>query len=150
MSNLSRRDKLIPWYFVAFFVVLFLVDGTMVTIALRTHTGLVTEHPYEKGLAYNDTVQAEEKQKALGWKSDIRYENGTLFFDVKDAAGKELVTDTATANFLRPTQAGMDFSAALKDGKAAVTFPAKGLWEVRVQATIGEQEYQHSKRIVVE
>ena len=149
MSTLSRRDKLIPWYFVAFFVVLALVDGTMVTLAVRTQTGLVTQHPYEKGLAYNQVVKAEEQQKALGWKSDIKVENGMLLFALKDAEGKLLNADKVIANILRPTQAGMDFVVEIKNGKTPITFPAKGLWEVRVNAEVGAIHYQQSKRIVI-
>ena len=149
MTALSRRDKFIPWYFVIFFVVLALVDGVMVTLAVSTQTGLVTEHPYEKGLAYNQVVKAEEQQEALGWKSDVKYENGILFFVLKDAGGKILHADAITANIVRPTQAGMDFLVKLNEGKVPIIFPIKGLWEVRVHAKVGQQEYQQSKRIIV-
>lgn len=75
MSALTKRDKLIPWYFVLFFVVIGAVNAVMVTLAVRTHTGTVTDHPYEKGLAYNKVVDAANAQEKLGWKSDIRFEH---------------------------------------------------------------------------
>jgi hypothetical protein len=43
----------------------------------------------------------------------------------------------------------MDFSVSLTEGKVTVTFPAKGLWEVRVFATAGGHSFQQSRRIVV-
>lgn len=150
MNLLSRRDKMIPWYFVAFFLVLAVVDGAMVTLAVRTQTGVVTDHPYEKGLAYNRIVSAAEKQQLLGWKSDMTYEKKTLIFTLLDAKGILVKPEKATAKIIRPTQDGMDFSVQLKDGKAQMTFPKPGLWEVHVQAEAGGIPYQHTKRIVVQ
>lgn len=149
-TAMQPRDKLIPWYFVAFFVALAVVDGTMVTLAVRTQTGTVTNHPYEKGLRYNQVVAAAEHQNALGWKGEITFAANTLNFHLYDAAGNPLMPDNATATFTRPTQAGMDFSVTLTKGKAAVTLPAKGLWEIRVYATRRDRHYQHAKRIVAE
>ena len=50
------------WYFVAFFGFIAAVNAAMVTIAIRTHSGVVSEHPYEEGLAYNAVVHAEKMQ----------------------------------------------------------------------------------------
>jgi hypothetical protein len=44
----------------------------------------------------------------------------------------------------------MDFSLDLQNGSAKIDFPAKGLWEIRVFATLGDKHYQQVKRIVVE
>jgi len=63
---MSLKDKLIPWYFVIFFLVLFIVDGIFVYLATSTHTGVVTENAYEKGLRYNEVIErarAAEKAK---------------------------------------------------------------------------------------
>jgi nitrogen fixation protein FixH len=149
MSTIPFRDKIIPWYFVMFFVVIALMNAVMITIAFRTHTGLVTEHPYEKGIAYNQTIEAAAKQAALGWSSTIAYAEGKLRFAVKDKAGAALSPEKTTANFMRPTQDGMDFSVVLNEGEAAVTFPAKGLWEVRVNSIIRGIHYQQTQRLVI-
>ena len=120
MSTLQQRDKWIPWYFVLFFVVVAAVNAVMVTLAVRTHTGTVTDHPYEKGLAYNQVVDAANAQDKLGWKSDIRFEHpspseggsasirGTLHVTLRDRSGHTLTPEKATATFTRPTQAGHD------------------------------------------
>ncbi|NBX03006.1 MAG: hypothetical protein EBR02_02855 [Alphaproteobacteria bacterium] len=150
----NPRDRWIPWYFVLFFVVLALVDGAMVTIAVRTQTGVVTTHAYEKGLAYNQTIAAAEKQTALGWKSTITFTGkgekaGALSVAVRDAKGVTIKPDSLRAEITRPTQAGMDFSQALKSGENLIKFPASGLWEVRIFAMRGDDEFQQAKRIVV-
>lgn len=146
---LSRRDRMIPWYFVIFFMVLAIVDGVMATLAVRTQTGLVTDHPYEKGLAYNRTISAADKQRALGWKGDVHYANGKLFFILQDAKGNTLKPQHISATIMRPTQAKLDFSLELQTGGTSVTFPQPGLWEVEVNAQVDGTNYQQSQRIVV-
>jgi nitrogen fixation protein FixH len=143
------RDKWIPWYFVAFFVFIGIVNAIMVTLALDTRTGIVTEHAYEKGLAYNDVVSATAAQDALGWKGEIILADNTLQFILRDAEGKTLTPDTLKATITRPTSEGMDFAATLTEGKAMLTFPQKGLWEIRVFATLGAHQFQQAKRVVV-
>lgn len=151
MSNIMQpRDKIIPWYFVMFFVFIALVNAVMVTLAVRTNTGIVTDHPYEKGLAYNQVVEAEKNQQKLGWNGDIKYENGNLYFSLRDKENKSLSPQKTIATITRPTQAGMDFTVELKDRKSPISFPVKGLWEVRVDATHNNVHYQQSKRIVVQ
>lgn len=154
-QTLSRRDRMIPWYFVMFFVGLAAVDGVLVTLAVRTQTGVVTDHAYEKGLAYNKVVDAAAAQAKLGWKGAIEFvpsagNAGMLRLKLSDKTGKALKLDDATASIARPTQAGMDFEATLTNGEARVTFPEAGQWEVRVFAKVGDTPYQQSKRIVVE
>lgn len=152
-----RDNKRIPFYFVAFFAFIAMVDGVMVWTAVRTQTGTVTEHPYEKGLAYNKVVEAAAEQDKLGWKGEIVFEQpqkgdaaGIIKFSIADKEGNEITPDSVSAVFTRPTQAGMDFMVEVANGEASVNFPSKGLWEARVVARRGGQEYQQSKRIVVE
>lgn len=150
-----NRDKWIPWYFVAFFAVIMLVDGAMGTIAVKTQTGVVTDHPYEKGLAYNRVVAAADTQQKLGWKGTIFFtasnaQSGTLAFELKDRNGKPIAPDSVNAAIYRPTQDGMDFSVTLAQPNQTVHFPAPGLWEVRIHAQHEGVDYQQSKRIMVE
>lgn len=150
MNTMQPRDKIIPWYFVMFFVFIALVNTVMVTLAVRTNTGIVTDHPYEKGLAYNQIVEAEKNQQKLGWNGDIKYENENLYFTLKDRENKLIIPEKIIATITRPTQGGMDFTVELKDVKSPISFPVKGLWEVRVDATYNNVHYQQSKRIVVQ
>ena len=150
MSNLSKRDRIIPWYFVAFFLFIAAVNAVMVTLAIRTHSGLVTDHPYEKGLAYNQTIKAEEEQTQLGWKADISLMENILKVALKDSEGKAFIPDKITAKFTRPTQSGVDFEVELNGGAATINFPEQGLWNVRIFATKGDKTYQQAKRLVVQ
>lgn len=154
-TSTNPRDRFIPWYFVAFFVFIALTDAVLVTLAVRTQTGMVTKHPYEKGLAYNKVITAADKQAQLGWKGDITTTPTTkqkinLTFTLRDASGKVIPADNVSATLTRVTQDGMDFTVPLKHGAAEITFPLAGLWEVRLYASSNGASYQQSKRIVVQ
>jgi nitrogen fixation protein FixH len=146
---MDPRDRIIPWYFVMFFVVIACMNAVMVTLAVRTHSGLVTEHPYEKGLAYNSVVQADAEQLALGWSSTIRYADGALVFNLTDRHHRPLPFTHANATLTRPTSSGMDFEVPLTGKTTPVTFPASGLWHVQVDVTQAGHHYQATQRIVV-
>ena len=51
----------------AFFGTIFAVNGALIYAALSTHTGLVANEPYRKGLTYNERILADERQAQLGW-----------------------------------------------------------------------------------
>lgn len=142
--------KRVALYFVAFFGLVAMVNAVMVTLAIRTNSGVVTEHPYEKGLAYNKIIDAEKKQEALGFNNTLNYKDGILHFELRDKNNKVITPETSTATITRPTMQGMDFVVELKGAGTAIDFPAKGLWEVRVNAKIDGNDYQQSKRIVIE
>ena len=137
-------------YFLAFFGVTVSVNVVMATLAIRTHSGTVTEHPYEQGIKYNDVVNAEMAQEKLGWKGDITLKDDVLKFTLHDKSGASIVPQKLTAHFVRPTQKGMDFDVVMTDEQAHVSFPMKGLWEVRIYADIGDKKYQQAKRLVIE
>jgi nitrogen fixation protein FixH len=147
---MQPRDKIIPWYFVMFFALIFLVNGVMVTLAIRSHTGTVTEHPYEKGLAYNRVVEAEERQEALGWRGDMQYADGILSFALRDKNGRNIAPEKGIVVISRPTQAGMDFTVPLAGAQTPLHFPERGLWEVRIEAEASGQRYQQAQRVVAE
>jgi len=74
---MSRRLTWGPWVFFAMFAVIIAVNGVMVAFAFGTWTGLETDGAYEKGLSYNDTLEAARRQAALGWRSRSRSNPGT-------------------------------------------------------------------------
>lgn len=155
MQAIPRKsDKWIPWYFVAFFVVLAILDGAFVTIALSTHRGVVTDNAYQKGLNYNQTIAASERQDALGWAGTISFESGMLLLALSDKDQVAIKEANVTAYISRPAQAGFDFSVPLELNTEGVysnnvIFPTKGLWNVRIMATWQQQQYQKSQNIVV-
>jgi nitrogen fixation protein FixH len=57
--------------FLTFFGAIFAVNGALIYAALSTHTGLVANEPYRKGLAYNERILADERQAQLGWSERL-------------------------------------------------------------------------------
>ena len=153
-------DRWIPWYFVMFFAVVFTVLGGMVYVALHTYTGVTTQNPYEKGLAYNKAIQAEAQQEALGWRGDLQAMSGAtgaaiISFSLNDAAGKPIENSEVKLTMVRPTQAGIDQTATMQAAAgghytATLKLPASGLWEARVSVVAQDHNYQMTKRIVLQ
>lgn len=137
-------------YFAAFFGVIVCMNAVLITLATQSHTGLVTDHAYEKGLAYNNVVHAAAMQEASGITAQIDYHDGMLSVVLKDSGGAILTPSAMQALFTRPTQDGMDFSSTLTNSMAKLHFPAAGLWHVRVLAEVEGQKLQFSTRILVD
>lgn len=58
---------------IAFFGIVFAVNGYMMDMALSTHTGVVSDEPFRKGLKYNEQIEFAERQQALGWSDEIAF-----------------------------------------------------------------------------
>ena len=69
---------------------MFVVNAIFVYFALTTFSGGDTSDPYRKGLHYNDTLRAAERQAERGWQTDVAYDGKTgrleLSFLDKNAA----------------------------------------------------------------
>lgn len=75
--------------FCGFFAVVFAVNAYFVTVAVSTHTGVVANEPYRKGLKYNERIAAWDRQGRLGWNHDIAFAAGgkLLVASLRDAEG---------------------------------------------------------------
>lgn len=148
-------DKLIPYYFVAFFVGLAILFGWFVHLARSSYTGLVTDQAYEKGVAYNSTIAQAAAQDEMGWQGKIAYADNTVTFVLTDAAGAAIDGATVSLWLFRPVQEAMDvhvpmISAGAGVYTAAVDQAARGYWEARILAKTLTAEYQTSKKVVFE
>ncbi len=78
--------------FAGFFGVVFAVNIYFVTVALSTHTGVVANEPYRKGLKYNERIAASEQQESLGWKDETVLSPGgrSLIVSLHDNTGQPL------------------------------------------------------------
>lgn len=158
--NLTRDSRWIPLIFVAFFLVVFAVNGTMVAIALSTWTGLTTETHYRDGVEYNVRLQAAANQAALGWTLEIDSRDAgpnqvDFAVGVTGGQGEALTPDSVTVVFWRPTHEGFDRAETLRptgDGRfgATVELPMAGVWDARVTVNRDGQRYQTVKRLFVE
>jgi len=158
-----KKDRWVPWYFVMFFAVIALVDSMFVYFALSTHTGVVTQSAYEKGLNYNQVIDAEKAQAALGWKHQIQ-----AIPDGTDHAIKVIINKpnsngitpidglTVSATITRPLQGDYNETISLPaDTKSGVylapwTFPMPGQWDISIAISgDNEEAYHATQRVVV-
>ena len=59
------------WGLIGFFGVIFAVNAIFVYAAEETFSGGDTSDPYRKGLDYNASARAAERQAERGWQTDI-------------------------------------------------------------------------------
>ena len=85
--RLTGRHVLI--IFLAFFGVVFAVNGVMMRAALTTFSGLEAENPYKEGLAFNRRLADSRAQALRAWSVDAtvaRADNGQVAVAVARAA----------------------------------------------------------------
>lgn len=113
--ELTGRHVLVV--FVAFFGLVFGVNAYFVRVALSTHTGVVANEPYRKGLTYNERIVADERQSGLGWKSDIALgtEGSPLAITLADATGIPVRGLSVSATVGRPATTGADVTLTLSE-----------------------------------
>ena len=155
-GNGVRWDRRIPWLIFAFFGVVIVANGVMVYIAVSSFTGLETEGPYNRGLAYNRVLEAERAERALGWNVSVAFEpngdrRGRVVARARDAAGAPLEGAAVTARLVRPTQNGYDMQVTLAaEGggiyAADIELPLPGLWEIQTQIVHRSDVYRTAQR----
>lgn len=141
--------------FAAFFGVVFAVNAWFLYSALSTHTGLVAQEPYRKGLAYNSRIAANDRQAELGWSADLALAGReTLRLHLRDAAGTPVEGRLVHVMIGRPATERFDVKMTLAEtapGSYAASMPplASGTWVVSAEVLReagGEPEYRLRRR----
>lgn len=122
---------------VGFFLFVGAVNGVMIYKALKTFSGEVVAHPYERGLAYNSDIARAREQAARDWKVEARLArlaNGETEIRVtaKDADGA--VTGVEMSALLAAP------AALSKDVRIALVETAPGRYEGRAAAPAGQRD----------
>ena len=160
MSQETQKNKSkIPYFFFAFFAVVFAVNISYIYLANKNWRGVVTDNSYQKGIKYNETISLVKKQKALGWKTDIKYDslgnkNGKLLVEIFDKNLKPITNANIRSYFKRPTQEGFDFDVPLifTNGKyeAKLIFPLKGQWDFNLEISRNDDVFWEVKRYIIQ
>jgi nitrogen fixation protein FixH len=155
----TRTGRWIPWVFVGLFGIVLVANGTMITVAISTFTGMETTSAYKKGIDYNKRLAAAARQEALGWQASLTTEAGdagqmTITFMLDDKDGRPIVAADVEAHLDRPLQQGFDQTVTFDEiggGRYAATFdlPLKGQWEIQLTAEVRGERYQLTERIQV-
>lgn len=153
IADHKKSDKWIPYYFIPFFLVVAVVNAVFVYIAVHSFTGVVTETPYESGLAYNKTIEAAETAKSLNLQQSVSFANGQLKWIIHLSDGQPLDNAVVHATFIRAVQAGYDFERNLtQKDKGIYTVdvlpPLAGAWTAKLEATWDKQHYVTTYRFI--
>jgi len=157
--QLNEKRSKIPYIFFAFFAVIILVNIFYIYLSNVTWRGVATEDAYQKGLNYNDTINASKKQNSLGWKVNEKYQRvsatkGNMLIELLDKNSQVIRDADVQVTFKRPTQEGFDFVVKFNsvDGvyKSEITFPMKGQWESELLITKGADSFKEVKRHIIQ
>lgn len=121
---------------VAFFGVMVLANAIFVYFAVATFSGGDTSKPYQKGLNYNRTIQADAAQAERNWQTEIDYQAGTLTLRFADRTGVPVTGLDVAAELARPVTDKDDRRVTLQEVsegryEAGVALP-QGLWVISV------------------
>lgn len=151
-TGLTGRHVVVVLF--TFFGIVFSVNGYFLYAALSTHTGVVSIEPYRKGLAYNARIAADERQRRLGWLTDINVpSNGTITVSLRDHAGLPIVGQQVSAAVGRPSTERFDRRLDLREtepglyvAEAAALQPGSWLALIEVRAAHGDDPIYRLRR----
>lgn len=91
---------------VAFFGVIFAVNGVFLYFAIDSWPGLTSDKAYVEGLQYNQVLESAERQAAVGWTSSLAVETrdggSAIRVTMTDASGDMLSGLKPMLSILRP------------------------------------------------
>ncbi|TAN40249.1 MAG: hypothetical protein EPN25_08380 [Nitrospirae bacterium] len=136
-------------------IVLAAVAGTII-VGSRSFDGLVTEKPYEAGLAWDRTRKEKE---ASGWDialadEKLRQGENPLAVTVTDRS-RQLLRDAAVGiKVSRPNTVKLDRTYTAAEAapglySAPVTFPVHGLWDLKITVSKDQKSVSFDKRIYI-
>lgn len=131
----DNSGKLVLICLLGFFVTFASVDAFFVYKAVNTHSGVVTENAYEKGLAYDETLEKAREQQNMNLEALIRYSDQKLEFVLPNIDNANV-----KVHLVRPTHQGYDVEHQLKNNAddvytAELNLPLNGLWRAQIEAT---------------
>lgn len=150
----TKADKRIPWYFVAFFVGLAILNVIFVTIAVKSYPDLVTENAYEKGLDYNTMIETKQAQDALGWQSDFKIMDQKIILFLTNKDGNFLSGANITAEAGRIIHGNDDHALTFVENangyyESQEKFAIKGRWNIKAHIQWKQDKIQIKKHVQV-
>ena len=121
------------------FAVILVANGAFVFFATTTFPGNEVDDPYRRGLAYNETLQADRDQRLDGWRATVVGSQMGIDIDL------EVPTNLVASGFVlagelrRPGRPDLDryvvFERVAEGRYKSVIDLAPGRWEMQATAT---------------
>ena len=146
--------RLFPWIVAAVMSVVIAVNVVLVVTALRSFPGAAEGNGFALSNAYNQVLQDEAKQEALGWSVLIELDEmqrPTLTLTDRDgrALGEANVVASAARPLGPPQTTPLDMHAVtVGHYRSAITL-ARGQWDVTLQARRGDDVVRAVRRLIV-
>jgi nitrogen fixation protein FixH len=169
MSDLDREPgparsprpltgRIVLLWLLAFFGVVFAVNGVLVHEALSTLSGVDTESAYQAGRMFEHEVAMAKAQDARQWRVEAKVtpsvEGARIDLTARDAAGLPLRGLDASALLERPTDRRLDRDVAVAEGAPGEFHGSvdveRGQWDLVIELSRqGEQLFRSKNRIVL-
>jgi nitrogen fixation protein FixH len=144
----------------AFFGVVFGVNGLMMKLAIDTLPGTEVDSPYVASLRYENEIAAARDQKQRDWKVDAKLERqpdglATLRVEARDRNGVPLAGLSFFGRLERPADKRADKDVALAeigDGvyRGQASGISAGLWDLVLEGdSTGNRVYLSKNRLVL-
>ena len=130
--------------FLGFFAAVFIVNGAMIYSAVTTHSGLVANEPYRKGLHYNERITADERQARLGWTETLEVgRDGRVRLALTEADGRPVRAMKIAGVLGRPATNRHDIALNLLEAspgqyETRISMLAEGNWLLSLEARVHE------------
>ena len=135
MSDVSNKPfeitgKHVLIAMLSFFGIIIAVNAVMMRLAVSTHTGVVAENTYRKGVKYNDEIAAAERMELLGWRNQMALAptGDKLSIDIRDKDGNAVKGLSIKATLGRPASERYDLELTLNEtagGTYEANMPAR-------------------------
>jgi len=149
--------RMVLFWILAFFGVIFMVNGAFVYFALDSWPGLTTDKAYEQGRDYNQTLAGAAVQNALGWSSHVEFtaesDHHVFRVTLKDHEGNLISGLVVHVTFKRPVGDERVILKAIPevakgDYETPVTLPLAGRWYALVEAEMDDGVNFHMRHEV--
>ncbi len=165
ISQDNKQAMRNPWVlgWLALLITVVGVNIAFIVTAFVTSPGLVDEHYYEKGRDHEKNFQQKmEARNRLGWNITLQTpskillgEPTTYSVNAVDRLGNPLKGASVSLHAYRPSDASADFTTELvsiADGvfQSKLALPLKGIWDITVSVTQGEETLSTERRVIVQ
>jgi nitrogen fixation protein FixH len=146
--NMDRplTGRTVLYAMLAFFGVIIAVNGTFLYFALSSFPGLSTEHAYEEGVAYNQTLALAARQNAAGWVSQVSFSQPeTINLTLTGPSGTGVGGLALEGLLMRPAHNRLDQKMPLVEVRpgqyrGVVSKALPGRWRLEVTARQNDEQ----------
>ncbi|MEO1029698.1 MAG: FixH family protein [Pseudomonadota bacterium] len=159
MTDATEEKQLKGWHvllwFLAFFGLMFAVNGVFLFNAITSFPGEDIEKSYRQGVNYNQVLNARADMADLGWQAELGMIDRDVVFRLEDADAQAIYGRDVTGLLRRPATTSADTEITLNHRKvgeyrADLSGLKTGRWEatIRVMSADGERvEFEARKEL---